>query len=399
MQTVYFDISTKGIYPCIHAKQGDVGRKFLAVITDAGVPYNPSENTFFTIWYDGASGRGNYSAIGDNSATSVDGNKVTVELIAQMLFDPGDGVISLTMNDSSGNQIGLWNICYSVEPVMGIDSEEATQHYTALSEVASIAIAAASEAKEAAESFETDNTLSVLGKAADAKAVGETVVNLESQIDALITDPGLSSLAASDGSSIYMFSSENELNEFVASESEKIGAYKQKKYSVLLQYSPFNSAAILTISHVLTGSGYAFFADIVDTRRHFGRFGMDGIWSGWNTINSPSEYTSGIWKIREWENGECELWATVNATANLISWTNAYYSENAVPAQSYPVTFASAPQVQATPKYGNQYIYGLLSGTTAGTETTSPAFSVWRANGTSLSIPVSVDLYVKGTLA
>ena len=31
MQTIYLGISNKGVYPCIYAKQSEVGRKFLAV--------------------------------------------------------------------------------------------------------------------------------------------------------------------------------------------------------------------------------------------------------------------------------------------------------------------------------------------------------------------------------
>lgn len=112
-----------------------------------------------------------------------------------------------------------------------------------------------------------------------------------------------------------------------------------------------------------------------------------------------SETTSGIWKMRKWSNGECELWGTVTATAGLLSWTNVYYAEDVIAAQTYPVTFAETPIVMATPQTQNQYVYGLLSGTVAGTTTATPSFCVWRANAASSSIPVCVHFYVKGTVA
>ena len=111
------------------------------------------------------------------------------------------------------------------------------------------------------------------------------------------------------------------------------------------------------------------------------------------------EYTSGNWRVRKWSNGECELWGKVEATANLLAWSNVYYAENAIPAQTYPVTFASAPYVQATPLMKSVYCYGLLTGTIAGTTTQSPSFCIWRANAASAAIDVCAQLYVKGTLA
>lgn len=151
MQTIYLDISNKGVLPIIYAKQGDVGRKFLAVITDAGIPFNPLENAFISVFYQGKSGSGNYSSIGEKSAFTVTENKVVVELIAQMVLNPGDGVCSLVLNYADGMQIATWNIRYCVEGVPGIDSEEAEIHYTALSEVATNAKIEADRAELAAE--------------------------------------------------------------------------------------------------------------------------------------------------------------------------------------------------------------------------------------------------------
>lgn len=154
MQTIYLDISNKGVIPTIQAKQGDVGRKFLAVITDNGTTLSALENPVFSVWYDGDSGSGNYSAIDGKPAVVFDGKNATVELATQMLTNAGDGEITLVMNDANGHQIGVWNIGYSVESVMGLDSEEVENYYTALSETASNAISAASRAEQAAEDAE-----------------------------------------------------------------------------------------------------------------------------------------------------------------------------------------------------------------------------------------------------
>lgn len=134
MQTIYLDISNKGVVPTVYAKQGDVGRKFQVVLTDSGVPYVPASGSAFSVWYSGASGEGNYTDIGDKSAFSVNGNKVIVEMITQMLSNEGEGVLSLILNDINGNQIGMWNIRYVCESVPGVNSEEAKEYYSAFSE-------------------------------------------------------------------------------------------------------------------------------------------------------------------------------------------------------------------------------------------------------------------------
>lgn len=175
MQTIYIDISNKGVYPCIYAKQGDVNRKFLLVVTDGGVPFN-CENTAISVWYDGDSGEGNYTHIGEEEAISVTENKITVSLIQQMLVNAGEGVLSVSVSDASGSQIGLWNICYCVEQKPGADSEEATQYYDAFSKTAS-------DLAATAKTFTTDKTLSKIGSPADAAETGKMFVSVKNSID------------------------------------------------------------------------------------------------------------------------------------------------------------------------------------------------------------------------
>ena len=159
----------------ISAKQGDVGRKFKAVITDNGDPYPIGSGTVFSVWYSGTSGEGNYTAIGQNSAFLVSGNTVEVELITQMLLVKGGGVLCLVMNDENGKQIGFWNIPYIAEVVPGFESAEAIQNFTAFSETVMKLADLVKKASEAVEKLSIDDTLTRAGAAADAQAVGSAL--------------------------------------------------------------------------------------------------------------------------------------------------------------------------------------------------------------------------------
>lgn len=153
MQTIYLDISNKGVIPCIQAKQSEVGRKFLAVITDNGVPYNIPDNSLLSVWYEGDTDAGNYSSIEEKSAFSIDGNKISVELVAQMLLKPGNGELCLSITHGDGGEINTWNIPYNVEYKPGAGSAVPTEYYTALTDAASRAAEqvglAAQKAKDA----------------------------------------------------------------------------------------------------------------------------------------------------------------------------------------------------------------------------------------------------------
>lgn len=158
MQTINLDISKMNVIPTLYAKQTDVGRKFKAVITDSDVPYSVA-GTAVSVWYSGASGEGNYTDVGADSAVSVSGNEITVELITQMLSNPGSGVLCLVINSANGDQIGTWNIPYLVEKIPGVGSPAAQEYFTAFS--------------QAVQNLPyPDASLSLVGKAADAAAVG-----------------------------------------------------------------------------------------------------------------------------------------------------------------------------------------------------------------------------------
>lgn len=172
MQTIYLDMSNKGVVPVVYAKQGDVGRKFQVVLTDGGLPYVPANGATFSAWYSGVSGEGNYTSIGSRPAFVATENKVVVEMITQMLSKSGDGVLSIALSDPNGNQISTWNIPYICESVPGFESEEAKAYYTAFS--------------EAVQNLPyPDSSLSVQGKPADAAAVGAALADCNGLISAV----------------------------------------------------------------------------------------------------------------------------------------------------------------------------------------------------------------------
>lgn len=165
MQVIHIDISNKGVIPTIYAKQGDVGRKFLIVFTESGVPYQIADDELFSAWYDGDSGDGNYTDIGDRPAFLVNFNTVEVELIAQMLEIPGKGHISIVLSKEDGSQIGSWNIPYICEELPGFESEGAKAYYTAFSKLIE-------SIKSRPENIVIDDTLTMPGQAADSATVG-----------------------------------------------------------------------------------------------------------------------------------------------------------------------------------------------------------------------------------
>ena len=196
MQNFILNISQRAASPVIDLKQGDVGRKFKIILTDDGAAYTVPEGTLFSVWFSGPNGEGNYSTIDDRPAVTVEENVATVEVIAGMVQTPGVGLLCLVLNSPDGNQLGTWNIPYSVEMTPGVESPEVTQYYTALSEVAGLAAASAAEARKSAATFVTDTTLSVLGKAADSATTGarlrevhEAITVERSRINALATLP------------------------------------------------------------------------------------------------------------------------------------------------------------------------------------------------------------------
>lgn len=189
MQTIYIDISNKSILPTIYAKQGDVGRKFKAVVLENSVSREITVNEHFSAGYDGASGSGNYETIGERSAFEVYGNVVTVELAPNMLQAPGLSNFCLTMNSGDGNVIGLWNIIVDVEETPGFLGDPIKEYYPGISAVLYVDQNLSKEQKEKARAnigSGTGNVKTVNGIAPDEN--GNVEVTVSGQNASLTTE-------------------------------------------------------------------------------------------------------------------------------------------------------------------------------------------------------------------
>ena len=263
MQTIYLDLAQKNALQHIYAKQGDVGRCFKAVILDNGEPYSIERGTVFTVWYNGTSGEGNYSSVGEKSAITFAENVLQVELISQMLASHGGGTLCIEMHNADGTQIGLWNLLYFCEAVPGMGSAEATSHYTALSEVAQQAISAAT-------TFKTDENLKLSGVAADAKAVGD---ELEKKAPA---GYGLGEELLDATAFVSNLNSAN----------LKTGFYRCSAATANCPDDAFGGGPLLAINwHNNALCGQLLFNN--DLTQAYFRSYKDGVWQPWNYLNPP----------------------------------------------------------------------------------------------------------------
>lgn len=112
--------------------------------------------------------------------------------------------------------------------------------------------------------------------------------------------------------------------------------------------------------------------------------------------------TSGIWTYRNWADGTTELWGhtSLSGLAVTSTWGSLYVLDDAIPAQTFPVTFASIPYVQASllrtgTATANAWLY---TGNTIGTVNATPAYGIARGSSNS-SGTYEVDFYVFGTRA
>jgi hypothetical protein len=257
MQTIYLDISNKGVIPCINAKQNEVGRKFLAIVTDGGVPYNIPFDSVVSVWYDGDSGKGNYTDIGEQPAIEVSGNKISVELIEQMLSVPGYGVITILLNSPTGQQIGLWNIGYCVELVAGVNSEKAEEYYNAFSE-------AAKNLAQAAKMFTVDPTLNNPGQPADAKETGVQISVERKRIDNIIAIGSIEDWENNEGGQPYFFSDEyvdgliktNGVSGYISATVEPFTLSAGEEREIELVGIPITHRPISDVALISTNTGF-----------------------------------------------------------------------------------------------------------------------------------------------
>nr|DAU49730.1 MAG TPA: hypothetical protein [Caudoviricetes sp.] len=190
MQTIKMDFQSQSTPPVVPVMQSDAQSRFIGLtLYDGGVPYSAPSGAVYTVEYhgQGANNTGWYDTIQLPSGTrkavvvsSSSPNVVTLELAEQALRVNGKVEVSLCVVNNTGYKLNTFPIICRVtgapyvDPVSvrsyfyvtGLTSEQWTAYVTACQD-------AQKRAEDAAAKFVTDPTLSVEGKAADAKAVGQ----------------------------------------------------------------------------------------------------------------------------------------------------------------------------------------------------------------------------------
>lgn len=111
MQTIYLDISNKGVAPTIYAKQGDVGRKFSVRLIDSGIPYVIPNGVSAVVGYESYK-KDNSGNFGD---VIISNNEIEVTIDPNMTATQGEGILCVTLLYENGDEISTWNVPYVVE--------------------------------------------------------------------------------------------------------------------------------------------------------------------------------------------------------------------------------------------------------------------------------------------
>lgn len=192
MQTLKMDFQSQSTPPVVPVMQSDAQSRFIGIaLYDGGVAYEAPEGASYTVQYHGPgpNNMGWYDTItlssGTRKAVTVDStnkNIITLELAEQALRVNGNVFINLCVITSTGYMLHTFPILCRVtgaayvDPVAvrsffyvtGITNDQWLAYVTACQD-------AQKRAEAAAAAFQTDPTLSVSGKAADAAKVGEAV--------------------------------------------------------------------------------------------------------------------------------------------------------------------------------------------------------------------------------
>ena len=200
MQTIKMDFQSQSTPPVVPVMQSDAQSRFIGItLYNGGVPYESPEGASYTVQYrgPGPNNMGWYDTItlssGTRKAVTVDStnkNIITLELAEQALRVNGNVFINLCVVTSTGYMLHTFPILCRVtgaayvDPVAvrsffyvtGITSEQWLAYVTACQD-------AQNRAEAAAATFQTDPTLSVSGKAADAAKVGESVGQLKEDLE------------------------------------------------------------------------------------------------------------------------------------------------------------------------------------------------------------------------
>lgn len=184
MQQVRIDFDNPGLPQSLGAVEGESqSRIFQAALYKSGAAYTAPAGAVYSIMYRGfgPQNQGWYDTIedgaGKRAACTVSGNVVTCELARQALRVPGHLTVVLCLTDAKGYMLKSWPIMADVRN----DGYEDTVEVESFFYITQITSAEWAKAFAAWEDFKAtiDPTLTLSGKAADAKATGAAVNKLE----------------------------------------------------------------------------------------------------------------------------------------------------------------------------------------------------------------------------
>ena len=191
MQKIRIDFDNPGLPQHISAVENDSqSRFFQATLYENGKAYTAPEGAAYSIMYRGfgPQNQGWYDTINDGAgkraACAVSGNVVTCEIARQALQVPGHVSIVLCVTTGKGYMLKSWPI----ECDCKNDRYDSTVEIQSFFYVTQVSNADWTQAIQAVEELKNtiDPTLSLSGKAADAKATGDAVGELKEDIDKYI---------------------------------------------------------------------------------------------------------------------------------------------------------------------------------------------------------------------
>lgn len=187
MQKIRIDFDNPGLPQHISAVENDSqSRFFQAMLYENGKAYTAPEGAAYSIMYRGfgPQNQGWYDTINDGAgkraACSVSGNVVTCEIARQALQVPGHVSIVLCVTTGKGYMLKSWPI----ECDCKNDRYDSTVEIQSFFYVTQISNESWTQAIQAVEELKNtiDPTLSLSGKAADAKVTGDAVGRLKESI-------------------------------------------------------------------------------------------------------------------------------------------------------------------------------------------------------------------------
>lgn len=187
MQKIRIDFDNPGLPQHISAVENDSqSRFFQATLYENGKAYTAPEGAAYSIMYRGfgPQNQGWYDTINDGAgkraACAVSGNVVTCEIARQALQVPGHVSIVLCVTTGKGYMLKSWPI----ECDCKNDRYDSTTEIESFFYITQVSNADWTQAIQAVEELKNtiDPTLSLSGKAADAKATGDAIGELNESI-------------------------------------------------------------------------------------------------------------------------------------------------------------------------------------------------------------------------